>query len=293
MSRRHVTVALSGEGADELFGGYITYQADRLARPLRLLPKAVRRAMLATLHRFLPVSDDKISLEYKLKRGMAGSALDEDEAHFFWNGAFTPEQKFLICPGSNGHDPHALIERLGIAGNGIGFLNRYMLIDQQYYLPDDILYKVDRMSMAHSLEVRPPFLDHRIVEFAAGLPENLKIHGFKKKYLLNELMRGKLPASVLNRKKAGFDIPTHDWFRGVLKEMLLDALSPAAIAATGIFDSRAIHALIRDHMDRRINVGYQLWGLLTLFLWMKRWGIEVPPLAESGHSMPVRVLATS
>jgi asparagine synthase (glutamine-hydrolysing) len=293
MSRRHVTVALSGEGADELFGGYITYTADRLARTLRLVPASIRRAIGTALERCLPVSDEKIGLEYKLKRGIAGSQLDPDEAHFFWNGAFTPEQKLSICTGTNGHNPRALIERLGIAENGIGFLNRYMLIDQHYYLPDDILYKVDRMSMAHSLEVRPPFLDHRIVEFAASLPESLKIRGFKKKFLLKEVMRGKLPASILNRKKTGFDIPTHDWFRGVLKELLLDTISPAAVASTGIFEWRAIDALIRDHMERRTNAGYQLWGLLTLFLWMKRWGIEVPPLAESGHSMPVRVLATS
>ena len=102
MSRQHVTVALSGEGADELFGGYLTYQADRLARPLRLMPAVVRRAILGALERYLPVSDEKIGLEYKLKRGIAGSALPPDEAHFFWNGAFTPEQKRQVYPGRNG-----------------------------------------------------------------------------------------------------------------------------------------------------------------------------------------------
>ena len=293
MSREHVTVALSGEGADELFGGYITYLADRMARPLRALPGVVRSAMLGALERYLPVSDEKISLEYKLKRGIAGSGLHPDEAHFFWNGAFTPEQRRQICPGSNGITPGALVARLGLDGRRVGFMNRYMLIDQHYYLPDDILYKVDRMSMAHSLEVRPPFLDHRIVEFAASLPESLKIHGFTQKYLLKELMRGKLPAAILNRKKTGFDIPTHDWFRGVLRGLLLETLSPAAVNATGIFDAGAIGALIRDHMERRINAGYQLWGLLSLFLWMKRWGIEVHPPAEAGRRMPAQVLATS
>ena len=106
----------------------------------------------------------------------------------------------------------ALVERLGLEVRGV---ERYLRVDQNYYLPDDILYKTDRMSMAHSLEVRPPFLDHRIVEFAAGLPAGLKIRGTKQKYILKELMRGKLPECVLRRKKSGFDIPTHDWFRGV------------------------------------------------------------------------------
>src|SRR5207253_6026902 len=98
----------------------------------------------------------------------------------------------------------------------IGHLNRYLRVDQHYYLPDDILYKCDRMSMAHSLEVRPPFLDHRIVEFAASLPQNFKVRGVTTKFLLKEVMRGKLPAAVIDRKKTGFDIPAHDWFRGIL-----------------------------------------------------------------------------
>ena len=293
MSRRHVTVALSGEGADELFGGYITYMADRLARPLRWMPDTMRRVMLGALDRYLPVSDEKIGLEYKLKRGIAGSGMPPDDAHFFWNGAFTPEERRQICPLMNGHGPRELVNRLAPARGRVGFLNRYLLIDQHYYLPDDILYKVDRMSMAHSLEVRPPFLDHRIVEFAASLPQRLKIHGFTQKYLLKELMRGKLPASILNRKKTGFDIPAHDWFRGVLRPLLTETLSPTAVEATGIFDARAVELLIRDHMERRVNVGYHLWGLLTLFLWMKRWGIETPPAPESGNSVPAGVLATS
>jgi len=279
MSRRHVTVALSGEGADELFGGYLTYVADRLARPFRLLPKELRQAARGALDRYLPVSDDKISLEYKLKRWIEGSLLDPDEAHFFWNGTFSREQRQQICPGSNGGGLRRLVRELGIPPCGV--LNRYLAVDQNYYLADDILYKTDRMSMAHSLEVRPPFLDHRIVEFAVGLPQRLKIRGFQQKYLLKELMRGKLPAAVLNRKKTGFDIPTHDWFRGVLRGLLTETLTPKAVASTGVFDAEAIQGLIREHMERRINIGYHLWGLLTLFLWMKRWKVEAPAPVEA------------
>jgi asparagine synthase (glutamine-hydrolysing) len=278
MSRSHVTVALSGEGADELFGGYLTYVADRLARPFRLAPAAVRRAMLATLDRYLPVSDDKISLEYKLKRWIEGTQLDPDEAHFFWNGTFSNEQRRRIRPGAGSNGLAELVARLGLRRSG--GLDRYLAVDQAYYLPDDILYKADRMSMAHSLEVRPPFLDSRIVEFAASLPQSWKIRGTRMKHILKETMRGKLPECVLTRAKTGFDIPAHDWFRGPLRPLLMDTLSERAIDATGIFSAGEMHALIRDHMERRINVGYHLWGLLTLFLWLKRWKVETLPAAQ-------------
>lgn len=279
MTRRHVTVALSGEGADELFGGYLTYVADRLARPFRLVPAPARRLMGGALERYLPVSDEKISLEYKLKRWIEGSWLDADEAHFFWNGTFSPEQRAKVHPRGRGNGLKDLAAAAGIDCAGV--VERYLRVDQNYYLPDDILYKTDRMSMAHSLEVRPPFLDHRIVEFAATLPEKFKINCFRQKHILKELMRGKLPVSVLHRKKTGFDIPAHDWFRGPLRTLLNDTLSSEAIRAAKVFDGRAIHELIGDHMERRINAGYHLWGLLTLFLWMKRWKVEAAPLEEA------------
>jgi asparagine synthase (glutamine-hydrolysing) len=162
-----------------------------------------------------------------------------------------------------------------------------MLLDQHYYLPDNILYKVDRMSMAHSVEVRPPLLDHRIVEFAARLPERLKLRGATGKYLLKETLRGKLPNSVIDRRKSGFDIPAHAWFRGILKPLLYETLSRSAIESTGIFEFAATERLIRDHMSERVNAGYQLWGLLTLFLWLKKWRIQIPP------TQPQEVLADS
>ena len=289
MSRSQVTVALSGEGADELFGGYLTYVADKLARPLRLVPGGLRRWLRRAMDRHMPVSDDKISLEYKAKRLLEGSGLDADEAHFFWNGTFSAEQRQQICGAAHSEGLRKLVDRLGLPATGV--VERYLRVDQNYYLPDDILYKTDRMSMAHSLEVRPPFLDHRIVEFAAQLPERMKIRGFRQKVILKELMRGKLPETVLNRKKTGFDIPTHDWFRGPLRDLLRDALRPEAIEATGIFDAGAMQALIRDHMERRVNAGYHLWGLLTLFLWMKRWKVEIVPPGEADGSLPNRVLA--
>ncbi len=284
MCRQHVTVALSGEGADELFGGYVTYLADKLASPLRAVPAPVRRMTHGALNRFVPVSNEKISFEYKLKRWIEGSLLHSDEAHFFWNGTFSPEHLRRIRPASDGTELRALVDGLGIRNSSV--MERYMFVDQNFYLADDILYKTDRMSMAHSLEVRPPFLDHRIVEFAASLPLELKIKGFNQKFILRELMRDKLPKSVLTRPKTGFDIPTHDWFRGPLRALLLDTLTPEAVRATGIFDFREIEALIGDHMSRRINAGYHLWGLLTLFLWMKRWRVETAQDVGKSASTP-------
>lgn len=155
-----------------------------------------------------------------------------------------------------------------------GEVNRFLWLDQRYYLADDILTKCDRMSMAHSLEVRPPFLDHRIVEFAATLPEEFKVRGPVLKFLLRELMRGKLPETVLTRKKEGFDIPAHKWFRGALRPMMEDVLSEPAIRASGLFNAEAIARVKQAHLRRRANLGYPLWGLLILFLWMKEWKID-------------------
>jgi asparagine synthase (glutamine-hydrolysing) len=163
------------------------------------------------------------------------------------------------------------------AGNG---LQRFLDFDQLYFLADDILYKTDRMSMAHSVEVRPPFLDSRIVDFAAGLPEDFKLHGKTSKYVLRRLMADKLPAEILNRPKMGFDIPAHDWFRGPLRQFLLDTVNKDAIETSGLFHWPAIESLISRHLQKKENAGYQLWGLMVLLLWIKRWHIELPPAEQ-------------
>jgi asparagine synthase (glutamine-hydrolysing) len=292
MSRDHVTVALSGEGADELFGGYYTYLGDRYARSLRHVPALMRRAALR-LARQLPASDEKIGFEYKLQRMLQGSFLNPAEAHLFWNGTFSDKEKKKLHL-RNGHPSvGSLLDSLPQHSNEVGYLNRYLWLDQCYYLPDNILYKCDRMSMAHSLEVRPPFLDHRIVEFAARLPENLKIRNSTLKVVLRHLMSDKLPPGVLTRKKEGFDIPAHDWLRGVLRPLLLDTLTQTAVEKTNLFDWNVIDRLIRNHLNRRANLGYHLWGLLTLFLWMKRWGIQADPVEEARPGILSAVSATN
>jgi len=271
MCREEVTVALSGDGADELFGGYNTYLADRYARALRMLPYAVRKGA-ANLTRFLPVSNEKIGLDYKIARMLKGSLLNPVDAHLYWNGTFArDERRALLLEEA---PEFSQLQLPGTERSSGGYLNRFIWLDQLYYLPDDILYKCDRMSMAHSLEVRPPFLDHRIVEFAARLPENLKIRGSKLKFVLRELMKNRLPKAVVNRPKEGFDIPTHHWLRTVLKPLLLDTLNERSVRESGIFSWPAIDSAIRAHVEQRANLGYHLWGLLVLFLWMKQWGIE-------------------
>jgi asparagine synthase (glutamine-hydrolysing) len=271
-------VVLSGEGADELFAGYLTYKADRYSAAARRVPAVVRRAALGCAN-LLPVSDDKISFEYKLKRFLHGSLLSPEMAHVYWNGTFTEAEK---CRFFRFADEGPLAEILGNMSAATG-LQRYLEFDQRYYLADDILYKVDRMSMAHSLEARPPFLDPRIVDFSARLPEQFKLRGQQSKYVLRRLMQDKLPPNVLRRPKIGFDIPVHDWFRGVLRPMLLDTLSEEAVRASGLFNWHAMEQLLTDHLERKANLGYHLWGLMVLLLWMKQWnvGLGSTELAQS------------
>jgi asparagine synthase (glutamine-hydrolysing) len=159
---------------------------------------------------------------------------------------------------------------------GEGCLERFLDFDQRYSMPDGILYKVDRMSMAHAVEVRPPFLDPRIVAFAARLPQRFKISGLETKVVLRRLMRGSLPPNVLSRPKIGFDIPIHEWLRGVLRPLLMSTLNEHTIGQSGLFHWPAVRRLIDDHIDRKANWGYHLWGLVTLILWMQRWNIEAP-----------------
>ena len=162
-------------------------------------------------------------------------------------------------------------------------LGAYLWFDQKYYLPDDILVKSDRMSMAHAVELRPPFLDNRIVEFAAALPASLKIRGSQQKFLLKELMRERLPQSILKRKKIGFDIPAHEWVRGPLRSLVVDTLQNGLSDHPEIFNSDAVETFLRDHLQKRINVGYHLWGLMILFLWMKKWRIQSPASSTLAH----------
>jgi asparagine synthase (glutamine-hydrolysing) len=274
LCKTKTTVALSGEGADELFGGYVTCRADILAKRARVIPKVALRMALAWAEQ-LPVSDEKISFEYKVKRFLNGTLLSAGQAHAYWNGTFSEDEK------------RAMIKRplpstlMGMIGDMEGLppvgdsLSPFLWFDQKYYLADDILVKSDRMSMAHAVEVRPPFLDHRIVEFAAKLPARLKIRGSEQKYVLRELRKDKLPPPIHDGKKTGFDIPVHEWLRGPLQTLAVDNLVHNAGRFGELFDLEVIAAHVKRHLERKANVGYHLWGLLILFLWMQKWKIQV------------------
>jgi asparagine synthase (glutamine-hydrolysing) len=274
LCKRKTTVALSGEGADELFGGYLTYRANRIARQLRRLPRALVSAGLSTL-RHWPVSDEKIGFEYKVKRLFEGTLMSPERAHVYWNGTFADEELSALLYEPLPQALDQILGELPKLPKVDDDLAPFLWLDQKYYLADDILTKSDRMSMAHSVEVRPAFLDHRIVEFTAGLPAKLKIQGPRQKILLRELMKDKLPPSILNREKIGFDIPAHEWLRGPLRGLLEDALQFGLSEYGQLFRRTGIEALMNRHFQRKINVGYHLWGLLILFLWMKRWRVKL------------------
>lgn len=274
MCRQQVTVVLSGEGADELFGGYATYQANAYAKQARKYPEWLRKTALGAASLW-PASDNKIGFDYKLRRFLAGSLLDPDAAHFFWNGTFNDQQRKRLYLHDGKRSIRDLVRWLPAEFSATGELNRWLWLDQTYYLPDDILNKCDRMSMAHSLEARPAFLDHRIIEFANSLPEDFKIREGSLKFILRDLMRNKLPQTVITRKKEGFDIPAHQWFRTILKPLLLDTVNEQTVKSTGLFEWKEVKRTIDSHMSRRANNGYHLWGLLMLFQWMKRWNVSI------------------
>ena len=275
LCKTKTTVALSGEGADEVFGGYLTYRANRMARAIRRLPRALVSLGLAVFRRW-PVSDEKIGFEYKVARLLGGSLMPPEAAHVYWNGTFAKEELDDLVRHPLPDSLTEILAKLRHLPPVDDDLAPFLWLDQKYYLVDDILTKSDRMSMAHSVEVRPPFLDHRIVEFAASLPAALKIRGTQQKVILKEVMRDKLPAAILGREKIGFDIPAHHWLRGPLRELLQETVA-FGLREYGMFFRRdRVEQLMARHFQRRVNVGYHLWGLMILFLWMKKWSVTIP-----------------
>jgi asparagine synthase (glutamine-hydrolysing) len=275
LCKRKTTVALSGEGADELFGGYLTYRANRIAANLRKLPRAFTTMGLEIFRRW-PRSDEKLGFEYKATRLFAGTLMSPELAHAYWNGTFSKDEIATLTQKPLPDALSGVVGELRSLPPVSDDLAPYLWLDQKYYLADDILVKSDRMSMAHSVEVRPPFLDHRLVEFASRLPASLKIVGSRQKLILKELMSDKLPPAILQRPKMGFDIPAHQWLRGPLRPLLDDAVQSGLNEYGSFFRKERILQLMDKHFRKEINIGYHLWGLLILFLWMKKWQVQLP-----------------
>jgi len=271
-TRRHVKVALGGDGGDELFAGYPTMQAHRLAGYYRRAPRLLREALVEPIVRRLPVSRDNLSFDYRAKRFVGGATYPVAERHQRWMGSFGAEERTALLSAevreelrSNGRgDPAAY------ALDGAGLrepLNQVLLMDMRLYLENDILVKLDRASMMASLEGRVPLLNNDFVEYATRLPLDLKLRRLRSKFLLKRALRGLLPDSILNRPKKGFGIPVAHWFRGPLKEQMLSVLSPERLARKGFFDPGAVGVLIRDHLEGRRDNRKQLWTLFAFELW--------------------------
>ena len=270
LASEHVKVALSGEGGDELFGGYYTYVADLIA-PAAAAPATA----LAPLIDRLPSSSRRTSLDYMAKRFARGARLPPLDRHHAWKEIFGAEARaeLLSEAAANARDPLELWRARYAETEGAPTLARLQDVDIGLYLADDLLTKTDRASMAHSLEVRVPFLDTEVTDLALSLPTRLKVRGLvRKKWLLRRAVAPLLPAAIVRGRKRGFSIPAAAWLRGELEPFAREVLSDEAVARQGLFDPRAVTALLDRHVAGREDVSRQLWGLLSFTLWHERLG---------------------
>ena len=274
-ARTHVKVVMGGDGSDELFAGYPTLVAHRLiAYYERAIPWMVRAYGVQRVLPHLPVSFDYFSREFKIRRFMAGRGVPLEARHHRWMGSFFDEEKALLFQDqvqSVLGDTYATAYRHSDECDARLPLNKILYNDMKMYLEGDILFKVDRASMAASLEVRVPFLNRRIVDFATKLPLSLKLHRLTGKYLLKRAMAGRLPAEILTRPKQGFAMPVAQWLASELKELTVDMLSPARLARQGLFRPEYVEGLMRDHFARTRDNRKLLWTLLSFQLWHARY----------------------
>src|SRR3989441_4913223 len=269
-TRRHVKVALGGDGGDELFAGYPTVQAHRLAGYYNRAPRLLRKGLIEPVVGRLPVSRVNLSFDFRAKRFVSGAAHPVHERHRRWMGSFTAEERTALLSSevrdrlaAGGHVKLAELDGAELRDP----INQVLLMDMRLYLENDILVKLDRASMMASLEGRVPLLNNDFVEYATRLPLAMKLRGLRSKFLFKRALRGLLPDSILNRPKKGFGIPVADWFRVPLKEQMLSVLSPERIARKGVFDGPAVAALVGDHLSGRRDNRKQLWTLFVFELW--------------------------
>jgi asparagine synthase (glutamine-hydrolysing) len=262
-----VKVALSGEGGDELFGGYYTYVADLLA------PRVGRLAALAApLAELLPSSDSKVSLDYKAKRFARGARLPPLERHHAWKEIFSRQLQVSLLGGQDaGWDPVGIYRERYAETAGAEPLARLQDVDLGIYLVDDLLVKTDRSSMAHSLELRVPFLDNEVASMALNLATPLKVRGLAKKRLLRQALAPLLPKEVLRGPKQGFSIPVAAWLRGPLQEFAREVLSAETLSRQGWLDPATVTGLLDRHCAGREDLSRQLWGMMAFTLWFDRY----------------------
>jgi asparagine synthase (glutamine-hydrolysing) len=265
LAASHVKVALSGEGGDELFGGYYTYAADLLALRIgRLAP--VARPLVERL----PSSSRKASFDYKAKRFVRGAALPPLERHHAWKEIFSAELRAELTGRPSNGDPVDLLRTRFGETEGAELLARLQDVDLGIYLVDDLLVKTDRASMAHSLEARVPYLDPLVAGLAHALPTKAKVSSLHKKRLLRKAAAPLLPRRIVYGRKRGFSIPAAAWLRGDLEPFARDVLAPETLRRQGYFRPEPVTRLLDRHVTGEEDVSRQLWGLLAFTLWHER-----------------------
>lgn len=272
-ARDYVSVVLSGDGGDELFAGYQTYIADSLHSVLSWVPNPMVRGAQSFVDRIWPVSFGKVSFDYKLRHFLAGLQLESQQAHSSWRMIFAgAELDNLVCPEwkeimINDYQPFEDFRPHFEAVSHCHPLDQALYVDFKTWLADDILVKVDRATMAHSLECRAPFLDHRLVEFAASLPAEWKMKQFEKKYMLKLALRRRLPKWVANRPKRGFNAPVSSWFSGPALDLVQELLAEPRLGEW--FLSEEVARLLKEHTRKDRDNGAKLLGLAAFSLWLQ------------------------
>ena len=274
-TRKHVTVALNGDGGDECFAGYERYAAMRLAERYRKVPGVMRESIIKQMVGLLPSSELRRGRVRDLKRFLDSASLAPVERYLRWVSVLDRKTKSELYTKEMVHetrnfDPANWLSPWFARANGAGVVDASLLADTMTYLPNDLLVKVDIASMAVSLEARSPFLDHHVMEFAASLPEHLKLRGLTSKYLLKRVLKKLVPIENLNRAKMGFGIPIGHWFRGQMKKFLADTLLSDKALSRGLFKRTEVVRIFELHTRGERDYAHQLWTLLMLELWFQR-----------------------
>jgi len=275
-TRKHVTVALNGDGGDESFAGYERHAAMWLSESYHQIPRAMRKVFVEMPMRFIPTSETRRSRVRDIKRFLRVAGLPKSERYFRWMSTFDREAKQTLYTDEfastlSGADPSVYMNKWFATANGAGIVDAALLNDLMTYLPNDLLVKVDIASMANSLEARSPFLDHKVIEFAASLPQKLKMHRpFETKSLLKKVAARLVPHDVVYRRKMGFGVPVGKWFRDEMKSFISDILLSSRSLDRGIIRPEAIRRYVTEHTTGERDHQFQLWTLLMLELWFQR-----------------------
>jgi asparagine synthase (glutamine-hydrolysing) len=269
-AREYVTVCLSGEGGDEVLVGYDRFKASKANGYYALLPARIRQGVVAPLLNALPDQPQKKGPLNVLKRFIQGGLLPEEGGHMRWQYFGMPEQDRALFAeellSEISRDAFAPIRRHAAHCNSTNRLDREIYVDLKFTMPDSVLMKVDKMSMAHALEVRVPFLDYQFVEFCATIPGDLKLKGFTTKAIFRSAMRGIVPDAILGRGKQGYSLPIKNWLRQELREYMTDLLTSSPLIKEA-FNLDYVQRLVREHQEHRANHNHLLWALINLAVW--------------------------